>query len=128
MRNGAVRATGLGSKSLEKGKGVALSPRLRLAFDCPADHRFSIVFSVEAQLPTAWECTTCGASAVRADGVRAEAKDVKPTRTHWDRLRERRSLAELEVILSERLALLRSGVIGPNAYERTTTAGRKKVG
>jgi hypothetical protein len=128
MRSGNVRATGLGSKSLEKGKAVAVSPRVRLAFDCPAHHRFSIVFSVEALLPTAWDCTTCGASAVRADGVRAEAKDVKPTRTHWDRLRERRSLPELEEILSERLALLRSGAIGPNAYERTTTAGEEKAG
>ena len=127
MRSGTVRATGLGSKSLEKGKGVALSPRLQLAFECPAHHRFSIVFSLEALLPTAWDCPTCGASAVRGDGVRAEAKDVKPTRTHWDRLRERRSLAELEAILAERLALLRSGVIGPNAYERIAAAAKKKA-
>jgi hypothetical protein len=128
MRSGTMRATGLGSKSLEGGKGVALSPRVRLGFDCPAHHRFSIVFSVEARLPTTWDCTTCGASAVRADGVQAEAKDVKPTRTHWDRLLERRSVAELEVLLSERLALLRSGVIGPNAYERIATAGKTKAG
>jgi hypothetical protein len=127
MRSGTLKATGLGSKSFEGDEGVALSPRLELGFDCPAQHHFSIVFSVEAQLPTAWDCPNCGASAVRADGVVAEAKDVKPTRTHWDMLRERRSVAELEEILSERLALLKSGAIGPNAYERIAMAGNKKT-
>ena len=128
MRSGSLRATGLGSKSLEGDEGVALSPRLQLSFDCPAGHHFSIVFSVEAQLPTTWDCTSCGAPALRADGVRAEAKDVKPTRTHWDMLRERRSVAELEEILSERLALLKAGTIGPNVYERIAVAGKKKAG
>jgi hypothetical protein len=37
------------------------------------------------------------------------AKPTKPARTHWDMLLERRSIAELEALLDERLALLRSG-------------------
>jgi hypothetical protein len=124
---GTLKATGLGSKSFEGDKGVALSPRSELGFDCPSGHRFFIVFSDEALLPTAWDCPKCGASAVRADGVQAEAKDVKPTRTHWDMLLERRSVAELEEILAERLALLKAGTIGPNAYERIAMAGKKKA-
>ena len=127
MRSATLKATGLGSKSFEGDEGVALSPRRQLDFDCPAHHRFSIVFSDEAQLPTAWECPTCWAPALRSDGVRAEAKDVKPTRSHWDMLLERRSVAELEEILAERLALLKSGAIGPNAYERIAAAGKKKA-
>jgi len=125
MRSGTLKATGLGSKSFEGDQDVTLSPRSEIGFDCPAHHHFSIVFSDEAQLPTAWDCPRCGASALRADGVRGEAKDVKPTRTHWDMLRERRSVPELEEILSERLALLKSGAIGPNAYERIAMAGKK---
>jgi hypothetical protein len=124
--SGTLKASGLGSKSFEGDEGVALSPRQEVGFDCPAAHRFFIVFSDEAVLPTSWDCPQCGASAVRADGVVAEAKDLKPVRTHWDMLRERRSVAELEEILSERLALLKSGAIGPNAYERVAMAGARK--
>ena len=127
MRSGTLKATGLGTKSFEGDEGVALSPRRQLDFDCPAHHRFSIVFSDEALLPTTWDCPTCWATAVRSDGVEAEAVAVKPTRTHWDMLRERRSVAELEEILAERLALLKSGAIGPNAYERIAAAGKKKA-
>lgn len=128
MRSGNVRASGLGSKSFENDQGVTLSPRQQLDFDCPAHHQFSIVFSDEAPLPTTWECPTCWATAVRSDGVEAEAKDVKATRTHWDMLRERRTIAELEEVLSERLALLKSGAIGPNAYERIAMNSKKKAG
>ena len=125
MRSGTLKATGFGSKSFEGDEGVSLSPRLELEFECPAHHRFSIVFSDEAQLPTSWDCPTCWATAVRSDGVQIEATDVKPVRTHWDMLRERRSVAELEEILAERLALLKSGAIGPNAYERIAMDGKK---
>ena len=117
MRSRTLNATGLGSKSHENDRDVTLSPRLQLDFDCPALHHFSVTFSAEASLPGSWDCPTCWAPAVRSDGVRAVAEPQKPTRTHWDMLRERRSVAELEEILAERLALLRAGVIGPDVHE-----------
>jgi hypothetical protein len=40
------------------------------------------------------------------DGAPPEQKKVKPPRTHWDMLLERRSIADLEVLLAERLELL----------------------
>ena len=49
----------------------------------------------------------------------AGARDVKPVRPHWDMLRERRSIAELEDLLAERLDLLRSGELGSTAWSRT---------
>jgi hypothetical protein len=128
MRNATLKASGLGSKSFEGDEGVALSPRQSLEFDCPVNHHFSIVFSVEADLPAVWECPRCGAPSSRSDGVRPEEKDVKPVRTHWDMLRERRSVAELEELLAERLSLLKSGAIGPNAYERIALRGAKRAG
>ena len=48
------------------------------------------------------------------DVLVAEAKEVKPPRTHWDMLLERRSIPELEELLEERLALLRSRRGGSN--------------
>ena len=41
----------------------------------------------------------------RGPGYAAKAK---PPRSHWDMLRERRSIADLEEVLAERLALIRS--------------------
>lgn len=45
--------------------------------------------------------------ATRSDGVVGEEKVEKPVRTHWDMLRERRSIPELEDILAEQLEKLR---------------------
>ena len=124
MSSRSLKATGLGSKSHENDTGVNLSPRLQLDFDCPAHHHFSVTFSAEASLPGSWDCPTCWAPALRSDGVRAAPEPQKPIRTHWDMLRERRSVAELEEILAERVALLKAGAIGPGVSERI--APRKK--
>ncbi len=40
-----------------------------------------------------------------------EEKKGKPARTHWDMLMERRTREELEEVLAERLAVLRSGAM-----------------
>ena len=68
--------------------------------------------------------TRCGAEAVSKDGLTREAKTEKPVRTHWDMLLERRSITELEEILTERLELLRGGQIGPAHLHR---ASKKKA-
>ena len=59
------------------------------------------------------------------DGSEPELKAEKPARTHWDMLLERRSITELEDILSERLELLRAGAIGPAHLHRTRTSSAK---
>ena len=46
--------------------------------------------------------------ALQRDGVLPEAKAVKPARTHWDMLLERRTIDDLQVLLDERLDLLRA--------------------
>jgi hypothetical protein len=127
MRNRSVRASGLGTKSFEGETGVEFAPRRTLDFDCTVGHHFGIVFAEEADLPTVWDCPRCGEPATRSDGISGQAKDVKPVRTHWDMLRERRSLGELEELLAERLRLLKSGAIGPNAYERIAMRGAKRA-
>jgi hypothetical protein len=62
--------------------------------------------AIDAELPGVWECRTCGATAVLRDGEAAEPKAVKHVRSHWDMLLERRSLDDLEDVLTERLAEL----------------------
>ncbi len=103
MADRALRGVGLGSKTFEDEQGIEFAQRQSLGFDCPKGHHFDVTFALEAELPTEWECKKCGSTAVRSDGVVGEEKTTKPARTHWDMLRERRSIPELEDILNEQL-------------------------
>jgi hypothetical protein len=107
MADRALRGSGLGAKSHAEPNSVELAPRQEIGFDCAKGHHFTVVFAEEAALPTEWECSRCGEMARRSDGVEPEVKETKAVRTHWDMLRERRSIAELEDLLAERLDEIR---------------------
>ncbi|MEZ5116726.1 MAG: RNA polymerase-binding protein RbpA [Candidatus Nanopelagicales bacterium] len=108
MGDGALRGTRLGATSYENDEHVELAERQLVTYDCPKGHVVTVPFSVEAEdIPASWECR-CGSLALRRDGVQPEAKPGKPARTHWDMLLERRSLDDLEELLTERLDLLRA--------------------
>ncbi len=111
MSERALRGTRLGATSYETDSGIDLAPRQDVKYRCPHGHEFEMPFSMEADVPAAWECRVCGAQALRVDGVAPEEKPGKPTRTHWDMLLERRSVADLEEVLAERLEVLRTGGI-----------------
>jgi hypothetical protein len=108
MSDRSPRGTRLGASSMESDTGVEPAPRRVAEYTCPNGHVITIPFSAEADVPPLWECR-CGAEAMLVDGQRPEAKPARPQRTHWDMLLERRTVAELEVLLDERLQLLRSG-------------------
>jgi len=109
MGERTLRGARLGGQSFEDERGIEFAARQNVGYACPQGHEFEIPMSVEAEVPAVWECPRCGAEAVSKDGHAREAKVEKPVRTHWDMLLERRSLKELEDILSERLELLRGG-------------------
>lgn len=122
MAERALRGSRLGAQSYESDLGVEMAPRQSVTYDCPRGHRFSIPFSLEADVPAVWECSVCGAEALRVDGTRPEAKVGKPARTHWDMLLERRSVKELEVLLAERLELLRATPSAPTGRNQRKSA------
>jgi hypothetical protein len=66
-----------------------------------------VPFSAEAELPANWECRVCGATAFTVTGDSPAPKKAKAPRSHWDMLMERRTLADLEEVLAERLAVIR---------------------
>lgn len=103
----ALRGTRLGTTSLENDRDVEFAPRMTITYHCPNGHVINMPFALEAEVPVEWECA-CGELALLTDAVKPEPKPVKPVRTHWDMLLERRSIAELEELLKERLALLES--------------------
>ena len=104
MADRALRGSNLGARSMESDENVVPSERQLTVYVCPQGHRTELPFSIEADIPSTWECR-CGLDAkLQGDGPEPEAKPVKPQRTHWDMLLERRSIEELEEILNERLA------------------------
>ena len=107
MAERALRGTRLGATSYENDRNTDLAPRQEIAFDCPKGHHFTVPFAAEAEVPATWECRVCGAVSFTSTGDLPVPKKVKPPRSHWDMLRERRSIADLEQVLAERLALIR---------------------
>lgn len=109
---------------METDEGVLAAPRQEAVYDCPNGHTIVLPFSVEADVPATWVCR-CNASALLRDHERPEAKTGKPVRTHWDMLLERRSEEDLQVLLDQRLELLRGRQAPPapqSLSDLTTTA------
>ena len=86
---------------------------LTMTYNCPAGHVFAIRLFAEAEVvPRRWDCTTCGAAAYTDNAAATEmpvtGRVAATPKTPWQQLRERRSIAELEALLEERLQLLRA--------------------
>src|SRR4029079_4517199 len=107
MAERALRGTRLGATSYENDRNTDPAPRQASPFDCPQCHHFTLPFAAEAEVPATWECRVCGTTAFTAAGDQPSPKKTKPPRSHWDILRERRSTADREQVLAERLALIR---------------------
>jgi len=91
---------------------VEPAPTRLVTYRCQGGHVFGIRLYAEAEaVPTRWDCRACGATATTevtgAVEVPEPPRRGASTKTPWQQLRERRSIAELEALLDERLALLR---------------------
>ncbi len=122
MADRALRGARLGTQSFEDERGIEMAPRQQVEYVCDDGHTFVVTMSDEAEVPAEWEDPKTGHIGRRVDGGEVEKKDVKHVRTHWDMLLERRSVDELEEILTERLQLLRAGEIGPVHLHRSRKA------
>jgi rubredoxin len=127
MSDRVLRGTRLGAVSYESDRHTEFAPRLRTVYDCPQGHETAVPFAAEADIPYLWECRVCGAAAQLRDGEEPEAKKVKPARTHWDMLLERRSTDELEEVLAERLAVLHEHQGKVRAQMKADRAGKKSA-
>ncbi len=106
MADRVLRGSRLGAVSYETDRNHDLAPRQSMRYACPRGHEFEVPFADDAEAPATWECRLHGSISRLVDGAEPEQKKAKPPRTHWDMLLERRSVAELEVLLNERLELL----------------------
>ncbi len=112
MADRSLRGMRLGAQSLQSEEGVEFSPRKKCVYRTEDGSTFEVVFAAEAEVPEVWESPKTGQQGrlVSDTGelVESERAEAKPPRTHWDMLLERRTRAELEELLQERLEYLRS--------------------
>lgn len=112
MADRSLRGMRLGTQSLQSEEGVEFSPRKKSVYRTADGTTFEVVFSAEAEIPEVWESPKSGQEGVLLDGagspVEMDRAEVKVPRSHWDMLLERRTRAELEELLQERLDYLRA--------------------
>ena len=118
MAERALRGARLGAQSFEDERGVEMAARQQIEYVCADGHTFTVTMADEAEVPLEWEDPKTGQKGRLVNGAEPEPKNEKHVRTHWDMLLERRSVDELEEILTERLELLRGGEIGPPHLHR----------
>lgn len=106
MADRVLRGSRMGAVSYETDRDHDLAPRQMVKYRTPSGEIFDVPFSDDAEIPEEWLCKN-GQVGTLMEGEGVESKPVKPPRTHWDMLRERRTLEELDVLLEERLDTLR---------------------
>ena len=112
MADRSLRGMRLGSQSLQSEVGVEFASRRKSLYRSDDGTTFEVVFSADAEIPETWSSPRTGQEGrlIGDDGntVTIDEVEAKAPRTHWDMLLERRSRAELEELLQERLEFLRA--------------------
>ncbi|MDO5669681.1 MAG: RNA polymerase-binding protein RbpA [Corynebacterium sp.] len=106
MADRVLRGSRMGAVSYETDRDHDLAPRQMVKYRTDNGEIYEVPFADDAEIPEEWMCKN-GQLGTLIEGEGVESKPVKPPRTHWDMLLERRSLEELDVLLEERIELLR---------------------
>jgi hypothetical protein len=108
MADRHMRGSRLGAVSYETERNRDLAPRQIACYRTGNGEEFEMPFADDAKAPGTWLCRNGMEGTLIEGGDLAEPKKVRVPRTHWDRLRERRTVEELEELLEERLEIIKS--------------------
>lgn len=106
MADRVLRGSRMGAVSYETDRDHDLAPRQLVKYKTADGEIYEVPFADDAEILEEWMCKN-GKLGILMEGEGVESKPVKPPRTHWDMLRERRSIEELDVLLEERIEALR---------------------
>lgn len=117
----------MGATSLESVRGAVLADTLTHTYECPFEHDVRVTMAADAVPPVVWACPNHGRPSalvvtdstprapVLADGetppTTGRQRKTGPPRvskTPWEMLLERREIADLDELLSERLDVLKA--------------------
>src|SRR5437763_11018535 len=107
MADRVLRGSRLGAVSYETDRNHDLAPRQIARYRTENGEEFDVPFADDAEIPGTWLCRN-GMEGTLIEGDLPEPKKVKPPRTHWDMLLERRSVEELDELLKERLDIIKT--------------------
>lgn len=103
----AIRGTRIGAGPIGESERGESAPRHRVSYWCANGHESQPSFSMEAELPDEWDCTSCGLPAGKDQQNPPEARRTEPYKSHLAYVKERRSEADGQAILAEALERLR---------------------
>ncbi|CCI83585.1 RNA polymerase-binding protein RbpA [Corynebacterium otitidis] len=106
MADRVLRGSRMGAVSYETDRDHDLAPRQTAKYKTESGKIHEVPFAEDAEIPETWLCKD-GEWGTLIEGKGVASKPSKPPRTHWDMLRERRSLEELDELLEERIDQLR---------------------
>lgn len=106
MADRVLRGSRMGAVSYETDRDHDLAPRQMVKYRTENGEIYEVPFADDAEIPEEWMCKN-GQMGTLIEGEGVESKPIKPPRTHWDMLLERRSVEELDELLDESLEELR---------------------
>lgn len=107
MADRRLKGSRLGAVSYETDRNIGLPAHQVARYRTANGSEFDVPFADDADVPGTWSCRN-GMEGILVNGVAPEPKTVKAVRTHWDMVRERRSMEDLEVLFNERLKIIES--------------------
>jgi hypothetical protein len=108
MADRVMKGSRLGALSYETGRNHDLAARKVARYRTDNGDEFDMPFAADADVPGSWLCRNGMEGTLIDGGELAEPRKGKVPRTHWDMLRERRSIEELDDLLNERLEVIKS--------------------
>ena len=107
----AIRGTRVGSSPVRWVDATAerteAVPRRAVGFWCANGHHTEHSFAADVPVPAQWDCPRCGLPAGQDESNPPARPQVEPYKTHLAYVKERRSDADGEAILTEALQQLR---------------------
>ena len=103
----ATRGSRVGAGPMGEAERGEAAPRQRVSFYCANGHESRPAFADEATVPETWDCPRCGFPAGQDKSAPPAPTKNEPYKTHLAYVKERRSDADGEALVSEALAALR---------------------
>lgn len=137
-RTVTVRARSCWGRAAHPQQEVDLpAARIPVYYVCPRGHEFEVILVADItddEIPLVWRCRQHGVDGKQVgredepqpSAPYAERRRMDDGRTHYDRLLERRTRSELDVLLAERLAEVAAqrGELAPPVQARPRMRGR----
>jgi RNA polymerase binding protein RbpA len=108
----AIRGTRVGSSPVRwvdaTAERIEAVPRRAIGYWCVNGHHTERAFAADVPIPAQWDCPRCGLPAGLDEGNPPERPHTEPYKSHLAYVKERRTEADADAILTEAMQRLRA--------------------